>query len=135
MAVDANSDDSSLNEEQEKKTVLVVEDDALFRSLIVGRIKRAGFKSIVAENGLIAKKMFEKQEHKIGLVISDGKMPEMTGIELLKYIRTISEVPFILVTGNSETLSQTALSCGATEVISKPFDTEQFANLIKRILA
>ena len=74
-------------------------------------------------------------EVKPNLVISDIRMPEMDGVELLKSIRSTSQLPVILMTGFAEIMeTQTAHSIGANEFIPKPFTSEDMNSAIERCL-
>ncbi|MBW1763827.1 MAG: response regulator, partial [Deltaproteobacteria bacterium] len=84
--------------------VLVVDDFATMRRIVKGALKQLGFLNIVeAEDGQIALDLLKKE--KIGLIVCDWNMPNMTGIELLKVVRAdavLKDTPFIMVTAEGQ---------------------------------
>ncbi|KMQ51600.1 Response regulator [Chitinispirillum alkaliphilum] len=80
-----------------EKKILVVDDNELFRESIVETLRRQGYDITAAVNGPGALNVFENG--KFDLVISDMKMPGMSGIELLERVRQIDkDVPFLIIT-------------------------------------
>ena len=108
-------------------TVLVVDDFATMRRIVKGTLKELGFRSFVeAENGKMA--LSELGKERIDLVISDWNMPEMTGIEFLKAVRSneqYKDLPFVMVTaeGQKENVME-AIQAGVSNYIVKPFTPE-----------
>ncbi|MFP4014283.1 MAG: sigma-54-dependent transcriptional regulator [Chitinispirillaceae bacterium] len=103
----------------DKKKILVVDDNELFRDSIVETLRRQGHELSAAESGPRALEMFG--EDQFDLVISDFKMPGMTGVELLEKIKQIdSEVPFLIITayGAVETAVD-AMKKGAYDFLQK----------------
>lgn len=103
--------------------ILVVDDTALNRELIVTYLESDGYINIqVAEDGLDALKKMEKFTP--ALIITDLMMPKMDGIELIRHVRRSEEfrqIPIIVqtaLTNNEE--KQEAWSSGANDVLSKP---------------
>ena len=79
------------------KRILVVDDDEYIRESIRETLKRKDYTVDVAENGKAALEMFQRD--RFDMVISDLKMPGMSGIELLEKIKQIdAEVPFLVIT-------------------------------------
>ena len=103
----------------EKKRILVVDDNELFRDSIVETLKRQGYAIETAPDGFYALEKISQSS--FDLVISDMKMPGMSGIELLERIRqTSSEVPFLIITayGAIETAVE-AMKKGAFDFLQK----------------
>ncbi|MEW6375524.1 MAG: sigma-54 dependent transcriptional regulator [Thermodesulfobacteriota bacterium] len=111
--------------------ILVVDDEAPVREMLQrGLIQRGGFSVEVAQNGSEAVEKIEKDI--FDLVLTDLKMPEMDGLELLRTIKgTRPEVMVILMTayGSIETAVE-AMKIGANDYITKPVD---FYDLLLRI--
>ena len=109
--------------------VLVVDDAATMRKLVMKALKQIGFtKFIEAPDGAVAWKLLNAPENAIGLVLSDWNMPNSTGLDLLKRIRASSQfltLPIYLVSAESE-ISQMAeaINCGVTGYLTKPFGPE-----------
>lgn len=114
---------------------LVVEDDAVFRRLIVKALTRNNFAVVEAENGIKAQRIFDEQHSDLDIIISDVKMPELDGVEFLKYVRSQSDIPFILMTGFSEIVeAQGAARLGANEFLQKPFRTDDMIEAVEACL-
>jgi response regulator RpfG family c-di-GMP phosphodiesterase len=115
--------------------IMVVEDDSIFRRLLARTLKRHGFNVRELENGLAAKTVFELCQNEVQLVISDIRMPQFDGVELLKFVRGRSSVPFIVITGFSEIVeAKTAHELGANDFISKPFPADELIDVVNRCL-
>lgn len=111
--------------------IMVVDDEALLREMLQkGLIQRGGFSVEVAQNGVEAIEKIEKDV--FDLVLTDLKMPEMDGMELLKVIKgTRPEMLVIMMTayGSIDTAVE-AMKIGADDYITKPID---FNDLFLRI--
>lgn len=117
--------------------ILVVDDFATMRKVIRNLLKQVGYENIVeAEDGVSALKALKSQ--KIDLIVSDWNMPNMTGLELLKEVRSDEELkptPFLMVT--AEALQDNviaAVKAGVSNYIVKPFTAEVLNEKIKKIL-
>jgi len=116
--------------------VLVVDDFATMRRIIKGVLKQLGFSNLIeAEDGEAALKELRKE--KIGLIVSDWNMPNMTGLELLKAVRAddnLKNIPFLMVTaeGQKENVIQ-AVQAGVSNYIVKPFTPETFNAKLEKI--
>jgi len=117
-------------------TVLIVDDFATMRRIIKGVLKQLGFSNLIeAEDGEAALKELKKE--KIGLIVSDWNMPNMTGLELLKAVRadnSLKNIPFLMVTaeGQKENVIQ-AVQAGVSNYIVKPFTPETFNAKLEKI--
>jgi len=79
------------------KQILIVDDDLTLLEVVHARLTSAGFKVYKAANGKTALTLMQK--HPIDLLISDIKMPEMSGMELLEHIRSLYPyLPVIFLT-------------------------------------
>lgn len=117
--------------------IMVVDDFATMRKVIRNLLKQVGYENIVeAEDGVIALKTLKSQ--KIDLVVSDWNMPNMTGLELLKAVRSdedLKSTPFLMVT--AEALQDNviaAVKAGVSNYIVKPFTAEVLNDKITKIL-
>lgn len=117
--------------------VLVVDDFAAMRRIVKRVLKDLGFKHIVeAENGKAA--LSELKKEKMGLIVSDWNMPEMTGLEFLKAVRIDAEfksIPFIMVTaeGQKENIVE-AIKAGVSNYIVKPFTPDTLKQKLEAVL-
>lgn len=114
--------------------ILVVEDDLGTRTLVEDVLLDAGYKPIVAANGLEALEILEEKH--IDLMILDIMMPKMDGYELLEQIRSAGmEQPVLMVTAK-QTLSdkKRGFLLGADDYLIKPFEEEEMLLRITALL-
>lgn len=115
--------------------ILVVDDEKVLRNLLVRILNGGGHKTIEAESGEQAVEIMASQS--VAMVVTDTKMPGMSGLDLLKTIKADKpNLPVVVVVdnlmGNSKSL---ALSSGADGLIVKPFQNTEILSEIKRIHA
>jgi DNA-binding response OmpR family regulator len=121
----------------EKKTILVVEDDADTRAAICTMLENLGFNHV--SFGLAQEALNAIKGIKIDLALLDIMMPEMNGYELLREVKKIpefKELPVIMVTAkdqDSEILE--GYQFGADYYITKPFTTRQLEYGIRIFLS
>ena len=103
-------------------TILVIDDEPALRESISYYLEDRDFRVITAENGRVGLEVFER-EHP-DLVLTDLRMPEVDGLEVLRRVGEISpETPVIVVSGTGQISdSIEALRCGAWDYILKPID-------------
>jgi two-component system chemotaxis response regulator CheY len=116
--------------------VLVVDDFATMRKIVRNILKQIGFEDISeAEDGNAALRVLKNE--KIGLVVTDWNMPNMSGLELLQEIRRdsqISNLPVLMVTaeGLKENVME-AIKAGVNNYVVKPFTAEVLQEKIESI--
>ncbi len=107
-----------------KPVVLVVEDDTPVRNLIVTTLKTHDFNYLTAVGG--AEAILEASSHNPDVVFLDLGLPDMDGIEVIKKIRTWSNMPIIVISARSEDTDKIeALDAGADDYLTKPFSVEE----------
>lgn len=114
------------------KTVLVVDDKEMMRDSVGSTLQRAGFAVVTAESGEQALAVAAKRRP--DAVVTDLKMPGLSGIELLERLREIdAELPVVLMTafGTIET-AVSAMKLGAFDYITKPFQGDELIIAVKR---
>lgn len=121
-----------------KYTVLVVEDDNKLRMTICDYLSTCDFEVLFAEDGVEAVEIFSNNFNKIHIVLLDGMLPKMDGLDVLKTIRKQSSVPVIMISAReSETDQIKGLRFGADAYFTKPFLLsvlkEQINVLISRV--
>jgi len=112
--------------------ILVVEDDAGLREALVDTLLLAGYQCIEAESGEVA--LLQLQNHTIDLVVSDVQMGGMSGLSLLRSIKSISaKMPVLLMTayGTIDDAVQ-AMRDGACNYMAKPFAPEVLLNMVSQ---
>jgi two-component system response regulator PilR (NtrC family) len=115
--------------------VLIVDDEQGMRDFLKILLEKEGHKVITANRGTKALEILETKD--IELVISDIRMPEMSGIELLEVIKEKSpEMPMIMITAfASPDDAVIAMKNGAFDYISKPFNVEEIISVIRSATA
>jgi two-component system chemotaxis response regulator CheY len=114
--------------------VLVVDDFATMRKIIRNILKQIGFEDVVeAEDGVAAIQVLKNE--KIGLVVTDWNMPNMTGLDLLQHIRQnplSADVPVLMVTaeGHKDNVLE-AVKAGVNNYVVKPFTAETLQEKIE----
>ena len=107
-----------------KTLILVVEDDRPIRNLIITTLKTHDYKYLAAENGSSA--ILEASSHHPDIVLLDLGLPDMEGVEVIKKIRTWSNMPIIVISARSEDTDKIdALDAGADDYLTKPFSVEE----------
>jgi two-component system, chemotaxis family, chemotaxis protein CheY len=104
--------------------ILVVDDQADMRAMVRGMLSDIGITQIFeASDGREALTFADAAIDMIDVVICDWNMPKLTGIELLKQMRSVMpKLPFLMLTGRGDLDSVAeAKSCGVTAYIRKPF--------------
>ncbi|MBF0274737.1 MAG: sigma-54-dependent Fis family transcriptional regulator [Nitrospinae bacterium] len=114
------------------KKILIIDDEEEMRAALTIALKRAGYETYAAVNGESGVNCFEEGD--FSLVITDVRMPKMTGIEVLKKIKEKSpETPVILITAYSDVNNAVdAMKNGATDFILKPFSADTLSETVSR---
>lgn len=114
--------------------VLVADDERSMRELLSIVLRREGCEVVLAESGREAVAVLERQA--IDLVISDLKMPDMSGVDVLRVAKQVDpDVSAIVVTAFASTETAVeALRLGASDYLTKPFDVDELKLLVRRTL-
>lgn len=119
-----------------KMKVLVVDDFSTMRRIVKNLLKQLGYTDIEeAEDG--AQALLKLKDGGFGFVVSDWNMPNMDGLEMLKKVRSDSElkdIPILMVTAEAEKEKViTAIQAGVNNYIVKPFTGEVLKEKIDKI--
>lgn len=121
--------------------IIVIDDMATIRQVLKKMLREIGLTNITeADDGATALPMIE-EAHSAGqpfqFIISDWNMPQMTGLDLLKTLRTderFKDVPFLMVTAEAEQQNVViAVKAGVSNFIVKPFSASTFKQKIDKI--
>ncbi|MEG2813313.1 MAG: response regulator transcription factor [Oscillospiraceae bacterium] len=116
-----------------KDSILIVEDDESISSFIQNMLESNKYHTVTATTAKEA--MLLLASHCPDAVLLDLGLPDMDGMEVLKKIRDISNVPVIIVSARaSESEKVKALDCGADDYIQKPFGTSELVARIRTAL-
>ena len=119
------------------KKVLVVDDSATMRRMIIatlGRLNGVAFDQAVSGLGAIERVTLDQTD----MIILDLNMPDVHGLEVLKFIRnqqSLREIPVVILTTRGDDASRAAaLEAGATVYLTKPFSPEGIVEEVQRLL-
>jgi DNA-binding NtrC family response regulator len=112
--------------------VLVVDDKQMMRDSVGATLQRAGYAVVAAADGKAALKMVAK--HEPAAVVTDLKMPEMDGLELLETLTHADpQLPVVLMTAyGSINDAVSAMKAGAFDFVQKPFEGDQLVMVVRR---
>ena len=119
------------------KAILVVDDQAMTRTMVKSALKGAGFDNVfMVEDGEQAVNTLETRE--VDLIIADWKMPGISGMDLLTYVRKSEKhrlLPFIMLTGHcSREAVIEAASAEVSAYIAKPFAPGDLVDKVVKLL-
>lgn len=117
-----------------KYNILIVDDEQSQRIILSGYLKQKGYNIYEASSGIDALKVIDN--NLVDIVLSDYKMPEMNGIELLEKIKSKNpEIAVVIITafGTIEDAVK-AMKEGAFDYLTKPVDLDELEFIIKRVL-
>lgn len=113
--------------------VFVVEDDKAVRNLITTTLETQGYQYQSANTGNAA--VMGILSYKPDIIILDLGLPDMDGIDIIKKVRTWSEVPIIIVSARSDDKDKIqALDAGADDFLTKPFNTDELLARLRATL-
>lgn len=113
--------------------ILIVEDEASFSEALEFLLKREGFDVEVADDGRRAIDQFEKNG--ADLILLDLMIPEVSGTEVCRIIRTTSQVPIIMLTAKDAEIDKVVgLELGADDYVTKPYSSRELLARIKAVL-
>ena len=121
---------------EEKKTILIVDDEEPIRQLIKYNLEREGFKTLQACNAM--KALEKARSEKIDLVILDLMLPDMSGLDVCRILKNDAKttcVPIVMVTAKTEDADIVyGLELGAEDYVTKPFSPKVLIARIKSVL-
>jgi len=113
--------------------IMVVDDDPQIRRVLRTALVAQGYEAVDARNGEEALDMLREQ--KADLVILDVNMPGMNGLETCRAMRSITEVPIVMLTvRDAESDKVEALDAGADDYVTKPFGSPELLARIRAAL-
>jgi DNA-binding response OmpR family regulator len=114
-----------------KKSVLVVDDEPAIGNVLRIKLRLSGYDVITTTSGAEAIEIIVNQP--VDIVLLDILMPGVTGMDVLEKVRTFSQVPIIVFTGN-EGIAGFAMESGADGSIPKPFNPDEIILKIESVL-
>ncbi len=117
-----------------QSTILIVDDEKNIRDGLAEAFSLEGYATLAAQDGQEAQNILD--DHYVDLVVTDLKMPKVSGMELLQYIkRRWQSIPVIIITAHGDiSEAVAAMQYGALEFITKPLDLDHLLKLTKNAL-
>lgn len=114
-------------------SILVVDDDADVRQLVAWRLEADGFDVIPVPDGRSA--LLWADDPRIGLVVLDLSLPDIGGLDVLRRIRSTSQLPVIILSGRcGETDRMLGLDMGADDYMVKPFSPGELSSRVRAVM-
>ena len=113
--------------------ILVVDDEATQRELVSGYLKKHGYEVMVAPDGERALELFRREPAE--LILTDQRMPNVSGLDLLKAARAINPEIYVIVMtayGNVGSAVE-AMQAGAADYLTKPLQLEELLHKVERV--
>lgn len=115
------------------KTILVVEDEPTLRETLAESLEADGYRAVQAADGRAALASFRAE--KPDLVLLDLMLPELSGLEVTRQIRSESSIPIVMLTArDSEVDKVVGLELGADDYVTKPFSFRELSARIRAVL-
>ncbi|OGR40621.1 MAG: hypothetical protein A2051_13050 [Desulfovibrionales bacterium GWA2_65_9] len=120
------------------KTVLIVDDSAMMRKIVMKNLRDCGYEVTIVEASDGKEGLDKFAAGGVDLVLSDWNMPNMDGLSMVRAIRKLDpekKVPVIMITteGSADKVKEAVLA-GANNYLSKPFTAERFKEKLCKIL-
>ncbi len=113
-----------------KLSILVVEDDPPIRNLMASTLRTHDYRYATAENGKAG--LMQATSWNPDIILLDLGLPDMDGIEIIRQVRTWSNVPIIVISARAEDTDKIdALDAGADDYLTKPFSVEELLARIR----
>ncbi len=130
---EVESSDEEIISDSTRKTVMVIDDSIVIRKMIEIALEDEDYNIITAISGKEGLETIEKE--KPNLVILDMMLPDMSGIEVLKTIKTEKNLPVIMLSGkDSPQLIESAREVGVDDFLPKPFRDEELVEKVKTLV-
>jgi DNA-binding response OmpR family regulator len=111
-----------------KKKILLVDDEPAILKILAIKLKISGYEVVCASSGEEA--LRQVRESSPDLALLDVILPGVDGLQVLSEIRSFSKLPVIIFSARTEHAA-TALSLGANDFLTKPFDTDTLMGKIQ----
>ena len=116
-----------------RSTILIVEDEPKISHLLRDYLQQAGYETRESLNYDQIRSSVEQEE--INLILLDWMLPGMSGLEICQQLRTVSNVPILMITARVEEIDRLkGLDSGADDYICKPFSPREVVARVKAVL-
>ena len=118
-----------------KKYILVVDDDAITRELLLKALQQRGYNVALADSVEAAFDILTQPKIKVDLILTDIVMPDRDGFAVLDVINNLTNpIPIIFITGAPERIEEAYSHGGHFAVVRKPIHLERLVDLVKQFL-
>jgi len=115
------------------RTVLVVDDELKITRLVRDYLEQAGFVVVTASDGKGA--IAAARQTKPDLVVLDLGLPGMDGLDVIRHLRSVSNVPVVVITARAEEADRiVGLEMGADDYVVKPFSPKELVARVRAVL-
>lgn len=112
--------------------ILIVDDDAAIAGLISDVLEDEGYETVVKTDGKSAYDYIMLNAREISLITLDIMMPELSGLEICKFVRNYVDCPIIFISAKGKTVDMVlGLESGGDDYIAKPFVVEELVARVK----
>jgi len=122
-----------------KGKILIVDDEQDVRDIFQDRLEKAGYNTIMAENGEEAIKTLRSGDNMInvGIIFCDIRMPKVNGIECIDFLRQQAPgIPVVVVTGYPDAeVAKDLMKKGIKQYLVKPLDKEKMMAIVEEIIS
>lgn len=113
--------------------ILIVEDDRSIAELVAKNLEASGYECVQVREGDLALRSFF--EHEPALVVLDGMLPGLDGLEVLRRLRERRDTPVLMLTARSEESDKIlGLELGADDYLTKPFSPRELVARVRALL-
>lgn len=118
----------------DSKTVLLIDDDESLRRVVEYNLREDGYRVLTAADGTSGLQAFQAES--VDLVLTDVRMPEMDGLDLLTRVKTMQpDLPVVVLTAHGTIDSAVeAMKLGASDYLTKPFNRDQLKAAVRKAL-
>ena len=118
----------------DRKTILLIDDDDSLRRVVEYNLREEGYDVVTAAAGAEGLQLF--QDRPVDLVLTDVRMPEMDGVDVLARLKAIqADLPVVMLTAHGTITSAVeAMKLGAFDYLTKPFDRERLKAVVRKAL-
>ncbi len=120
----------------ERRTILVVDDEPVFRAMLESVLNKLGYETLCAESGRAGVELYRQRGGQIALCIIDAIMPEMNGMQTLKVIRAINPAAKVVIASgfSADTTRSEFFTAGAQAFLAKPCSIVELSTVLYRQL-
>ncbi len=118
------------------EVVMVVDDEEILRVVARAALEQAGYKVLEAEDATSAMQLYRSERERIAVVVSDVKMPDRSGLDVLADLRTVNpDVRVILCSGSVDVDKKNEmLKLGAKAFLPKPYSAMELTRLVHQVI-